>query len=200
MSALAGLLPALEARGPRPALTCFSADGRTELSGHVLANWVIKNVNLLRNELLVEPGAHLVVQLPAHWKRTVMILSGYLAGLEVSVLEPGDSIDSDPDIVATNTPGSALAARAPDVLAVEPVSLALRFSGDLGPMDLDWLQSVRSHPDALTAPLGPWSGPGPAGAGASEGSELTQIDTRELPLALAMWLNEEPVTARARTP
>lgn len=197
MNASADVLSALESRGPRPAFTCFSADGRTELSGHVLANWLIKNVNLLRDELLVEAGAHLVVQLPAHWKRTVMVLSGYLAGLEVTVHEPGENVEADPDIVATDTPGSALAERADDVLALEPVSLALTFSGELGPMDLDWLQSVRSHPDTLTAPLGPWSGPAPAAAAAREDQVLTQIDTRELPLALATWLRGEPVTARA---
>ena len=50
------LLAPLEALGPLPALAWHGEASRIELSGHVLANWVIKAIGHLHDEVAREPG------------------------------------------------------------------------------------------------------------------------------------------------
>lgn len=65
-------------------------------------------------------------------------------------------------MVVTDRPGSALAGSADEVLAVQPVSLAPRYDGELPPLVRDWVLEVRGSSDRLSVPLPDWSGPSPA--------------------------------------
>lgn len=174
------LIRALESTGPRPALAWHGHDGRVELSGHVLANWIIKAGNHLRDEVMLEPGGVVALAMPPHWKRLVIALAAWSIGAEVRMLgagsaglgadgaeEPalGTDIDQEvePAVLVTDDPAGS--PEAEETLAVDPVSLAMRFSGELPPMVHDWVVEVRGHADEPTDALDLWSGPEPAEGG-----------------------------------
>ena len=93
------LLDALQASGPGPRLTWYAADGeRIELSGRVLANWVAKTANLLREEFDVEPGTAVRVELPGHWRRVVVELAVSALGADLA--------DADADLVIRLRPST----------------------------------------------------------------------------------------------
>lgn len=170
------LLRALGAMGPNPALAWYGEAGRIELSGHVLANWVIKTIGHLHDEIALEPGELVVLDLPSHWKRLVLALAAWALGAEVTVLDREAEQDSaqlpagsdEPRVVATDRPDSALARSADEVLALAAVSLSPRFDGELPPLAHDWLGEVRGSSDRLGVALPGWSGP--AAAPEPEGS------------------------------
>ena len=182
------LLDPLEALGPLPALAWHGEASRIELSGHVLANWVIKAIGHLHDEVALEPGDVVVLDLPPHWKRLVLALAAWSLGGEVVTLprrlagdgpragqdapegtevpapedEPAEALPErveDPRVMVTDRPGSALAGSADEVLAVQPVSLAPRYDGELPPLVRDWVLEVRGSSDRLSVPLPDWSGP-----------------------------------------
>ena len=169
------LLAALEALGPTPALAWYGEASRIELSGHVLANWVIKAIGHLHDEVALEHGDTVVLDLAPHWKRLVLALATWSLGGEVVLLPrtgAGDpSADDaaaappggveDPRVVVTDRPDSALADTADEVLAVQGVSLAPRYDGELPPLARDWLVEVRGSSDRLGVALPAWSGPAP---------------------------------------
>lgn len=80
----------------QPRLTWYGPESeRVELSGRVLANWVIKAANMLTAEADVEPGARVRLDLPPHWRTLVWALGTWTAGGEVVLpSETGD--DEDP--------------------------------------------------------------------------------------------------------
>lgn len=171
----AQLLRALEQTGPRPALAWYGESARIELSGHVLANWIIKSIGHLHDEIDLTPGDLAVLDLPPHWKRLALALAVWSLGAEVTVLERTDrEADADgeedaadaadpvpPRVLLTDRPDSALAGDADEVLALEAVSLAPRWSGELPPLVHDWLAEVRGSSDQLGVVLPEWSGPAP---------------------------------------
>ena len=195
------IIDALQSRGPHSALVSYGNDGRMELSGHVLANWVIKSVNFMRDELMIEPGARIHIDLAPHWKRTVLHIAAWSIGARVTC----GGVPNDDDapmlpLVATSDPLSAWARLGEDVLVLEPVSLSLRYSGQLHDMQIDWVQAVRAHSDALNAALDTYSGPQPApGFTVQPGARvlLEDIDGADAPLALAAWLAGASVLAPA---
>ncbi|MGY5765932.1 TIGR03089 family protein [Brachybacterium sp. DNPG3] len=167
------LLEALERTGPRPALAWYGEAARIELSGHVLANWVTKAIGHLDAELALLPGELVVLDVPPHWKRLVLALAAWSLGAEVRIPPAGADAsaegaagtgpeDEEIRVLATDRPDSSLADDADEVLALDAVSLAPRFSGALPPLVHDWASEVRAHPDALGVPLPAWSGPAPA--------------------------------------
>jgi uncharacterized protein (TIGR03089 family) len=76
---------ALRADPARPLLTFYDdATGeRTELSVATFANWVAKTANLLRDDLAVEPGGTVSLDLPPHWQAAVWLQSAWALGLHV---------------------------------------------------------------------------------------------------------------------
>ncbi|MGO3312269.1 MAG: TIGR03089 family protein [Brachybacterium tyrofermentans] len=176
----AQLLSTLERSGPNPALAWYGEAARIELSGHVLANWVIKTIGHLHDELALEPGDTVVLDLPAHWKRLVLAIAAWSLGAEVTVLDgrgaavsaeadlPAQrpagaptALPQEPRVVATDRPESPLAQSADELLVLEPVSLTPRYSGHLPALAHDWVSEVRAHPDQLGVILPAWSGPAP---------------------------------------
>src|SRR5699024_7548407 len=80
------LLSALESTGPRPALAWYGEAARIELSGHVVANWVIKAIGHLHDEIALDPDDEVVVDLPPHWKRLTLAVACWALGARVTVL------------------------------------------------------------------------------------------------------------------
>ncbi|WP_114855581.1 TIGR03089 family protein [Brachybacterium sp. YJGR34] len=193
------LLQALEHRGPAPVLAWHGEASRIELSGHVLANWVIKSIGHLRDEIALEEGEEVVIDLTPHWKRLVLTLAAWSLGAEVTVLEPSaqpagtePDVPGAPRVLVTDRPDSTLAGDADEVLALRAVSLAPRYDGELPALVHDWVAEVRSHPDRLVGPLPAWSGPAPRPA-AADGPPVPRllVDDDGLgaaPAALGAWL------------
>lgn len=130
MTSALDLYNALVARGTQPALTWYGDDGRMELSGKVAANHMAKIAGYLADEVWLDEGASLVLDLPAYWKTCLWGLGGMLAGLSVTV---GGGAGADGAIVTSN-PASA---QAPGVTAGTAGDAAV-IALDLGPLALSW--------------------------------------------------------------
>jgi uncharacterized protein (TIGR03089 family) len=76
----------LRATPAQPLITAYDdATGeRVELSVMTYANWVSKTANLLTDELMLDPGDVLLVDLPAHWLVPIFLGAAWSAGLVVS--------------------------------------------------------------------------------------------------------------------
>jgi uncharacterized protein (TIGR03089 family) len=72
---------------------------RTELSVKTFANWVSKTANLYADELMLDPGDPVRIDLPPHWLGPVFLGAAWCCGLEpaadadVAVVGP-DGLDS----------------------------------------------------------------------------------------------------------
>lgn len=148
------LLEALQTSGPGPRLTWYGGDGeRVELSGRVLANWVAKTANLLREEFDVDAGEALRVKLPVHWRRVVVELAASALGARVT---------ADADLLITATPhhdenGQTLAVALPALArAVEgPLHGALDYNAEVsGQDDVFVPQEPADLPPAPELPAG----------------------------------------------
>ena len=143
------LLAALAASDPgRPRLTWYDdAPGptcgeRIELSARVLANWVAKAANLLVDELDVEPGDRVVIELPTHWRAGYWMLAAWSAGAEVLV----GGRPQDARVLVTDSP--AAAPKGPVVVAVTLPALARSWAGVPLPSGaVDEAAAVTGQPD-----------------------------------------------------
>ncbi|MGV9188283.1 TIGR03089 family protein [Arcanobacterium canis] len=134
--------------GTSPALTVYGED-RIELSGKVLANHVAKIANFLVDEIALEPGNRVALDLPVHWKTIAWGLAALTAGGNV-VVGRAKIADAEPGtvIVTANPRGIE---RDPDdtIVALALGSLAISWVGDLEPDVYDGVADVMSFPDAL---------------------------------------------------
>ena len=133
----------------RPLLTFYDhASGeRTELSVATYANWVAKTASLLVDELDLERGQVLRVDLPTHWLGPVFLGAAWTAGLAVSL--DGDAVA---DAWVTGPDGlDRWAGRAADgpVLASALHPLGRPFDTPLPDDVLDYGTEVWSQPDAF---------------------------------------------------
>ena len=153
------LLAALAASDPgRPRLTWYDdAPGptrgeRIELSARVLATWVAKAANLLVDELDVEPGDRVVIELPTHWRAAYWMLAAWSAGAEVVVGGPSQ----DARVLVTDNPTAA--PKGPVVVAVTLPALARSWAGAPPPSGaVDEAATVTGQPDLFepfTEPAG----------------------------------------------
>ncbi len=117
----------LRAEPGRPLVTAYDDDTgeRTELSVTTYANWVSKTANLLTDELGLEPGETVLVDLPAHWLVPVFLGAAWSAGLAVTTdpALPHALVVTGPDGVA----GHAVPGRTEQVLACALLPFAVRF-------------------------------------------------------------------------
>lgn len=96
MSAATEVLDRLQTDGARPRLTWYGPDDeRVELSGRVLANWVVKATNLLLAEGDVGPGSRVLLDLPVHWRTPVWALATWLCGAEAVLPAVEDEAGED---------------------------------------------------------------------------------------------------------
>lgn len=148
MTAFAEVLSRLLADPGRPLVTFYDdASGeRTELSVATWANWVAKVSSLLADELDVEHGSRLLVDLPTHWLGTVVLGAAWSCGHEVVW-------DGEPDAVVTGPQG--LQRWAPSAGSVPVVASALqplagRFEDGVPAGVHDLGTEVWSQPDAFS--------------------------------------------------
>ena len=144
----------------RPLLTFYDdgTDERTELSVATFANWVAKTANLLRDDLDLQPGARVEVDLPLHWQAAVWVQACWASGLVV-VLAGGAPVDL---AVVTHDRAHDRAHDRTVSDAVEVVSLGL---GPLGLARtghvpayagaLDYDREVHGHGDSFTPVAAP---------------------------------------------
>lgn len=140
MTAL-GVYKSLTSRGPMPALTLYGSPAgapRLELSGKVVANHAAKAANYLADDLMIDQGSLLRLDLPVHWRLLTWGLGGFLAGAHVS-FEEGDT-------TITATPEEATG---DEIIAVSLGALDLSWRGELPARVTDGNAEVLSQADIL---------------------------------------------------
>lgn len=101
---------------------------RTELSVTTYANWVSKTANLFTDELMLDPGDGLHVELPTHWLGAV-----FLGGL----LSCGLTLDATAPVAVIGPEGLTRDELAATTLACSLRPFATRFAEPLPPGVLD---------------------------------------------------------------
>ncbi|MGN6129056.1 MAG: TIGR03089 family protein [Nocardioidaceae bacterium] len=144
---------ALRADPSRPLVTFYDdATGeRVELSVATYANWVAKTAGLCQDELDVERGALVLVELPTHWLGAVWLGAAWSLGARVSddpaLATRADLVVCGPDRVAAHAP------RAADVpvVALSLRPLGGRFTDPLPAGVVDYGAVALAQPDAFVA-------------------------------------------------
>jgi len=170
---LPDLLDAALRRDPaRPLLTFYddATDERAELSTTTFGTWVAKTANLLRDDLAVEAGATVALDLPCHWQAAVWLQSAWALGLHV--VPPGGAVDVH---VTTYEPAGPPPEGVGEVVALGlgPLALPRRDAQPPPGTTLDYDREVAGHGDrftpswsvdadapALTTTDGTWTGAG----------------------------------------
>lgn len=189
MSTLTGLLSTLGGGGDatRPRLVHYDPQGRIELSGRVLVNWVAKAANLLTEEFDAGPGTVVGLRLPpGHWRAAYWALATWSCGATLRCLpadaadagETADETDTDGlDVLVTDTPPAGAGA-AVDVVAVTTAALARRFPGDLPRGAFDEAAVLATYADVFEA-LDEPAGTDPAIEGGATYAELVPAASDE---------------------
>ncbi|WGX98475.1 TIGR03089 family protein [Nocardioides sp. L-11A] len=128
---------------------------RVELSVTTWANWVAKASSLLADELGLERGDRIAVDLPPHWLGTVFLAAAWNCGLTIAA-----SDDADLAAVVCGPDGlDAWAERSGDlaVLASALLPLGVRFADPVPAGVTDLGVDIWSQPDAFQA----WDPPQP---------------------------------------
>ena len=174
----AELLRALVDADPgRPRITVYddtdspTRGERIELSARVLANWVAKAANLLRDELDVEVGSVVRLDLPPHWRTLYWALATWSVGACVEVpLHRGTDAVAGPsaaasasaraDVVVTDAVdvASAVSAASGDAVLVTLAALARSAGSPVGAGVVDEARELATHGDVFEA----WDGPDPS--------------------------------------
>ncbi len=154
MTTFPQVLARLLAADPGRPLVTFYDDAtgeRTELSVTTWATWVAKVSSLLADDLDVEHGSRLLVDLPAHWLGTVVLGAAWSCGIEVTWDGEPDAVVTGPDAL----PRWAEEAAGVPVLATALHPLATAFPDGVPAGVHDLGVEVWSQPDAYVA----WPGP-----------------------------------------
>lgn len=148
---------ALRSAPARPLLTCYDdATGeRSELSVATFATWVAKTANLCRDDLGLDPGARVAVDLPLHWQALVWCQACWSAGLEVVLAGP-DGGPVAADVLVVPLEGStALAPAAGEVVGLGLGPLGLPVPGPVpGAVTVDYDREVPGQGDRFAPPPG----------------------------------------------
>jgi uncharacterized protein (TIGR03089 family) len=172
----------LRSDATRPLVTFYDdASGeRVELSVATYANWVAKTAGLCQDELDVERGALVLVDLPTHWLGAVWLGAAWSLGMAVtddrSLAEEVDLVVCGPDGVDRYAPQ---AVRVP-VLALSLRPLGGRFAEALPTGVTDYGAVVLAQPDAFVAgdPPGPSDPAWRDGSGTSTQADVLAAATR----------------------
>ncbi|WP_066299015.1 TIGR03089 family protein [Arthrobacter luteolus] len=149
-----------------PALIWYGPDGeRVELSGRVLDNWVAKTSNFAIEELDVEPGTVVQLDMPVHWKTLVWALAAWQTGCILSLsAEARAGVRVTAGEPQPQAPGQL-------VVAVALPALAMAWPGSLPAGTVDYTAEVRSFADTYAGPDAP-EGTGDALASGTEGAAV----------------------------
>ncbi|QWF79270.1 TIGR03089 family protein [Amycolatopsis sp. CA-230715] len=149
------LRPLLRSSAARPLITHYddAAGSRIELSVATTANWAAKTANWLVDEIDVEPGDDVVVDLPSHWQTAGVLLGAWWCGANVVRA-------SDDARIAFVAPGAGpTGAQATAIVALDPLGRGLGTPPTDG--SLDYLNEARLAGDDFS-PLLPIPGDTPA--------------------------------------
>ncbi|MCZ4497673.1 MAG: hypothetical protein JWQ74_226, partial [Marmoricola sp.] len=115
----------------QPLLTAYDdATGeRTELSVKTYANWVSKTANLFVDELMLDPGEALGIDLPPHWLGAVFLGAAWACGLDLD--------GTDPVAAIVGPTGLEDLPDVPTTMACSLRPFAVRFAEPLPPGVLD---------------------------------------------------------------
>jgi uncharacterized protein (TIGR03089 family) len=141
----------------RPLVTFYDdATGeRVELSVATYANWVAKTAGLLQDELDLEAGGTVLVDLPTHWLGPVWLGSAWATGLTVT-FDPAAAAAAD--LVVCGPDGvDRHAAEGRAVVALSLLPMGARFVTPLPEGVLDYGVAVWGQPDSFV-PLVPPTG------------------------------------------
>jgi len=147
------LATAVKSDPARPLVTFYDdASGeRVELSVTTYANWVAKTAGLVQDELDVERGGLVLVDLPTHWLGAVWLgalwTGGQVVTTDLGLADEADLVVCGPDGVDRYA-GSA-ASRPVVALSLRP--LGARFSEPLPTGVTDYGAVVLAQPDAFVA-------------------------------------------------
>jgi uncharacterized protein (TIGR03089 family) len=129
----------------QPLITAYDdATGeRTELSVTTYANWVSKTANLLTDELGLEAGDTMLLDLPPHWLVPVFLGAAWCAGVAVTVTP---HVHVRHDLVVCGPETMPEHAAAGEVVACSLLPLAVRFVEPLpdGVLDFGLLWPAQS--------------------------------------------------------
>ena len=154
MTTLPDLLARRLAADPgQPLLTFYDDETgeRTELSVKTFANWVSKTANLYADELMLDPGDAIRIDLPPHWLGPVFLAAAWACGLEIA--DDADVAVVGPD--ALDRPARTTLACALTPFATrfaEPLPAGVLDHGVLWPGQSDVFSPVA--PTSLAAPAG----------------------------------------------
>jgi uncharacterized protein (TIGR03089 family) len=153
VTTFSALLTAQLAEPGRPLVTFYDdATGeRVELSVATYANWVAKTSSLFVEELDLERGQRLRIDLPTHWLGPVFLGAAWTVGLVVTESGEADAVVCGP---ATLEAWAPLAGKLP-VIACALKPLGVRFAEPLPDGVHDFGVEVWSQPDAFS----PWDPP-----------------------------------------
>ncbi|MFL6080735.1 MAG: TIGR03089 family protein [Ornithinibacter sp.] len=160
------LLRRLVASDPgRPRITVYddtdspTRGERIELSARVLANWVAKAANLLRDDLDVGEGSVVLLDLPPHWRTLYWAFAAWSVGACVEVPAHRTSGDAGqgpapsaagaivPDVVVTDAVG--VAAAATEAVLVTLAALARSAAGPVPAGVVDEARELATHGDVF---------------------------------------------------
>ncbi|WP_457109964.1 TIGR03089 family protein [Marmoricola sp. URHA0025 HA25] len=99
---------------------------RTELSVKTFANWVSKTANLYADELMLDPGDAIRIDLPVHWLGPVFLGAAWSCGLELA---------GDAEVAIVGPDGVESGAQTTIACSLTP--FATRFTDPLPPGVLD---------------------------------------------------------------
>jgi uncharacterized protein (TIGR03089 family) len=145
----ADALAAQTARTPGdPAVTYYDdlTGERVELSYTTYANWVAKTASLLQDELGVERGTLLTIDLPTHWLGPVWLGAAWVLGAtagDPTTATRGDLVVCGPAGLSTHAGGRG------EVVACSLLPMGARFRTPLPAGVLDFGEVVWSQPDTL---------------------------------------------------
>jgi uncharacterized protein (TIGR03089 family) len=153
----------------QPLLTAYddSTGERTELSATTYANWVSKTANLFTDELGLDAGDTVLLDLPSHWLVPVFLGAAWSSALSVTTDPdvPHDVVVCGPDSIAHHDGADPLVACALLPFAVrfaEPLPAGVLDYGVLWPGQSDvfvplalptpdtpaWLEAGKAHTQA----------------------------------------------------
>jgi uncharacterized protein (TIGR03089 family) len=129
MTTFPDLLARRLAADPGQPLVTFYDDAtgeRTELSVKTYANWVSKTANLYADELMLDPGDAIRIDLPPHWLGPVFLGAAWSCGLE-----PGE----DADVAVVGPDGLDRPARTTVACSLTPFATRFRDPLPSGVLD-----------------------------------------------------------------
>jgi uncharacterized protein (TIGR03089 family) len=105
---------------------------RIELSARVLANWVAKAANLLRDDLDAGPGSVVLLDLPPHWRSLYWAFAAWSVGACVEVPANRTSADAGPGLMppaVTHVPADVVVTDAVDVAEAADEAVLVTLAG-----------------------------------------------------------------------